>query len=314
MKIIPQKAIRNLNISPKLCVEWVKESFCMKDNVQLPAKISLHPQDIDFFNTMPCLIPEYKLFSLKEVHRIKEASPALGSDIWLYNSQTGELLAMMDCDWITAMRTGAVATLAAQTFRKSGDVSYGIMGLGNTGRATILCLLDSEPDTMHHIQLLKYKNQAELFMERMKDYRNVEFTVTDNPVDLIASSDVVFSCVTEAKEVFCEDIGKFRNGCLVIPVHTRGFQNCDTVFEKVFADDTAHVCNFRYFNQFKKYAEISDVLCKRTEGRENDDERILSYNIGLGLHDAVFAWKIFQQLGESSNEIILQKETEKFWI
>ena len=57
MKIISQKQIRDLNISPAECVEWVKESFSLKEKAQLPAKISLHPQGNDFFNTMPCLLP-----------------------------------------------------------------------------------------------------------------------------------------------------------------------------------------------------------------------------------------------------------------
>ena len=47
------------------------------------------------------------------------------------------------------------------------------------------------------------------------------------------------------------DENLYRKGCLVIPVHTRGFQNCDLCFDKVYADDTAHVCGFKYFNEFK---------------------------------------------------------------
>ena len=44
MKIISQEQIKKLNISPAKCVEWVKESFSLKEVAQLPAKISLHPQ------------------------------------------------------------------------------------------------------------------------------------------------------------------------------------------------------------------------------------------------------------------------------
>ena len=146
MKIISQKQIRELNISPAECVDWVRESFSLKESAQLPAKISLHPQGNDFFNTMPCLLPSpHNCYGVKVVHRIKGAVPALGSDMLLYNSQTGELLAMLDADWITTMRTGAVAALAISTFRKSNARTYGFIGLGNTGRATMLCLLESEP-------------------------------------------------------------------------------------------------------------------------------------------------------------------------
>lgn len=315
MKIISQKQIKGLNISAAECVEWVKESFSLKATAQLPAKISLHPQGNDFFNSMPCILPAPKeYFGIKVVHRIKDATPALGSDLLLYNSRTGELLAMLDADWITAMRTGAVATLAAQTFRKSDTRQYGIIGLGNTGRATLLCLLESEPDTMHTVGVMKYKNQAELFVERFKEYNNVNFIIYDDVKNLISESDVIISCITEADGILCEDNSAFKPGCLVIPVHTRGFQNCDLFFDKVYADDTAHVHGFRYFDQFKYFAEIQDVIDGKAAGRTNDDERILSYNIGLALHDIVYASKIYEKIGAAQQEITIERETEKFWV
>lgn len=315
MKIIDSKTIRSLGITPSQCVEWVRESFSMKYEASLPPKISLHPQNDDFINTMPCLLPEaYHRYGVKVVTRIEGAIPALSSTELLFNSATGELLAMLDADWITAMRTGAVATLSAQLYRKSNNVVYGIAGLGNTGRATILCLLDSEPNIHHHVYLLRYKNQAELFMERMKDYKNVSFTIVDSPKEIVKNCDVIFSCITSATGLFCEDDSAFRKGCVVIPVHTRGFQNCDLFFDKVFGDDTGHVCGFRYFEKFKKFAELSEVLLGKNPGRESEDERILAYNIGLGLHDVLFANKIYELTQEKSPSIPFEKATDKFWV
>lgn len=315
MKIISQQQIRSLNISPALCVEWVKESFALKERAQLPAKISLHPQGNDFFNTMPCLLPEpYNCFGVKIVHRIKGATPTLGGDILLYNSQNGELLAMLDADWITTMRTGAVATLAMQTLRKNNTQTYGFIGLGNTGRATMLCLLESEPDEMHHILLLRYKDQAEQFIERFKNYPNASFSIYDDIKELVAQSDVIVSCITEAQGLLCDNDSLYKKGCLVVPVHTRGFQNCDLCFDKVFADDTAHVCGFKYFNQFRQFAELQDVIEGKKPGRDSDEDRILSYNIGLGLHDVLFASKIYEILGATAHNVYIERESDKFWI
>ena len=315
MKLITQPQIKSLNIAPAQCVEWVKESFSLKAQAQLPAKISLHPQGNDFFNTMPCLLPApHNYFGVKLVHRIKGATPALGGDILLYDSKGGNLLAMMDADWITTMRTGAVATLAIQTFRKSDAQTYGFIGLGNTGRATLLCLLDSEPQVMHHVLLLRYKDQAESFIERFKAFDNVQFTIYDTAKEIVAQSDVIVSCITEADGLLCDDDTLFRKGCLVVPVHTRGFQNCDLFFDKVFADDTAHVCGFKYFDRFKQFAEIQEAIEGLKPGRTNDDERILSYNIGLGLHDVVYASKLYELLKDTATETELPRETAKFWI
>lgn len=315
MKIISQSRIKALGIPPSTCLEWVKESFSLKSDAQLPAKISVHPQGFDFYTAMPCLLPAaYNRVGLKMVHRVKGAVPSLGSDILLYEASTGELLAFMDCDWITAMRTGATATYAARTFRREGDITYCFIGLGNTARATLLCLLDAEPNTLHNVILKRYKDQAELFMERFKDYTNVRFQIADNIPDMFRASDVIFSCVTDADGLFCEDPSCFRPGCTLIPVHVRGFQNCDLFFDKVYGDDTAPLRSWKYFNQYRHYAELQDVIDGRDPGRENDTERIISYNYGLALHDTFFASKIYELLKEGSPDIPIQKETDKFWL
>ena len=115
-------------------------------------------------------------------------------------------------------------------------------------------------------------------------------------VDDVEDADVVVSCITDANGLLVEDESLFKPGVLVVPVHTRGFQNCDTTFDKVFADDTDHVKGFKYFSQFKKFHQIEEVLKGENIGRASDDERILSYNIGLGLHDVLYASRIYDIL------------------
>lgn len=314
MKIISKSDITGLHISPVTCLDWVKESFSLKKFSQLPAKVSVHPNGVDFYTAMPCLLPEsYNRYCLKLVSRLQNAVPALCSNIQVYDAATGTLLALMDCDWITAMRTGAVATLAAQTFRRSGDINYCFVGLGNVAIATMLCLLESEPETMHNVFLYKFRNEADLFMERFRDYSNVRFTVFDSIPEMFSHSDVIYSCITQADGLLCEDDTCFRPGVTLIPIHTRGFQNCDLSFDRIFGDDTAHVQGFKYFSQYKYFAEIQDVIEGRAEGRTDDRQRIISYNVGLGLHDAVFASKIYDLIS-TAPEVSIEKETRRLWV
>jgi ornithine cyclodeaminase len=297
MKRITNNEIINLNISPLQCIDWVREAFIMKSDCQLPAKISVHPSGNDFFTTMPCLLPkEYSRFGTKVVSRIVGRVPALKSDMMLFDSTTGELLALVDCDWITAMRTGAVATLAIKTLRNSHATEYAFIGLGSTARATLTCLLECCRDEHLNIRLFRYKDQAEKIIEEYNHYSNVSFTIVDNPTDLVKDADVVVSCITDANGLLVEDENLFKPGVLVVPVHTRGFQNCDTTFDKVYADDRDHVKGFKYFSQFKEFHQIEEVLKGEDCGRTSDTERILSYNIGLGLHDVLYASRIYDLL------------------
>ena len=324
MKIISEQLIRSLGITPKECVTWIYESFNMKKDAQLPAKISVHPADFDFFTSMPCLLPATtksgvgkieQYFGIKEVHRIEGAVPSLGSDMMLYNAKTGKLLALVDCDWITTMRTGAVAAVSAKALRKEGADTYGLVGLGNTGRATLLCVLEAEPEKHFKVKLLRYKDQAELFIERFKDYKNVVFEILDDINEIARTADVFISCITSANGLLVEDEKTFQPGVTVIPVHMRGLQNCDTTFDRVFGDDTDHVKGFKYFSQFRDYNEIGEVLSGRDPGRKSDKQRILDYNYGLALHDIVFASKLYEALINTDTiNIPIHKETDKFWI
>lgn len=315
MKLLRFNDIKSLQISPAVCVDWVRESFLMKERSVLPAKTSIYPQGNDFFNTMPCLLPdEFHRFGVKEARRVAGAVPSIDAVELLYDSLTGRLLAIMDANWITMMRTGAVATLAAQTFRSSGEQVYSFIGLGNTARATLLCLLESERDIYHKVCLLRYKDQAELFSQRFSNYDNVCFEYVDNVEALAGTSTVLFSCVTDAGSLICPDDRVFPEGILVVPVHTKGFQNCDLFFDKVFADDRSHVCDFKYFDRFRSFEEIGNVLAGKCEGRTDDSQRILSYNIGIGLHDVLFASRIYDKVEEEVGEIDFENVTSKFWV
>lgn len=293
MRIITSEEIERLGISPSLSVDWVREAFLIKDRSQLPPKISLHPRGNDFFNTMPCLLPEeYHTFGCKVVSRVRGNHPALKSEMMVFDTLTGGITALVNCDWITARRTGAVATLAINTLRSSVAEVYSFVGLGAMAYATLDCLLSTNQERGMLIRLKRYKNQAEKVIARYQDAPNVNFEIVGTMDELVCGADVVVSCITDADGLLVNDVSLFKPGVLVVPVHTRGFQNCDTVFDKVFADDEGHVRGFKYFSQFRKFGELGKILSGETPGRESNKERILSYNIGLGLHDIYFASKI----------------------
>lgn len=317
VKIIQQEQIEHLHISPALCVEWAKEAFLLKDEAQLPSKMSVHPQGEDFITSMPCLLPEQdgkKYFGVKIVSRIEGQTPMLQSTINLYDALTGHLLAFVDGNWITAMRTGAVAALAARTFQCAGNSTYSLMGLGNIARAVALCLIDENRHRPITIRLLRYKDQAELFAQRFQDYDNVRFEIIDDRREFLTGADVLISCVTYATELLFPDDSLFKKGMTLIPVHVRGFQNCDLFFDKVYGDDTGQIRNFKYFSHFRQYDEFHHVLQGKNQGRTNNEERILSYNYGLGLHDVLFASRIYElaQSGDAGFQFNIQDR--KIWV
>ena len=289
MKIITEEQITGLGISPRQCVEWVEASFRSKPSADMPAKISVHPVEDSFYTAMPCYHPELGRVAVKVVSRVPGRVPSLKSEIMLYDAPTGKLLALIDGNWITAMRTGAVAALAAKTFANDFDnSSFGLVGLGVIGRATLKCLL-AIIDPAQKICLLDYKDHVKKIQCEFPD---VVFEHTNDRMDLVNRTNVLFSCVTVMHYQFLPP-DAYPSGYLCVPVHVRGFQNCDTVFDRVFGDDTSQLKGFKNFTRFRKFAEMSDVLLGRAEGRKRGNERILVYNYGIALHDLWFASRIY---------------------
>lgn len=311
MKVIDFNAIKNLNISPSQCVEWVEDAFSIKSECDLPPKISQKLPNNIFINTMPCIIPSIGIGGVKIVSRYPERVPSLDSTLVIFDIATGEIIALMDADWITTMRTGAVAAISIKKLAKDNFHTIGMLGLGNTARSTLKCL-HSIIENDISIVLKKYKNQAEVFINDFSNYKNIEFLITDNNEDLIKNKDVIISCVTAMEQQVGLDIW-YSEGVLVVPVHTRGFQNCDLFFDKVFVDDMEHVKSFKYFDKFKYVNEISEVILGKDIGRNNNKERIISYNIGLALHDVYFAAQILKLKPNVLYEIDLNKPTKKIW-
>ena len=320
MKIISFQDIANLNIEPSTCFEWAQTMIRNKKQSILPPKISLKPRDGVFCNVMPSMIPGTQNLwgGVKIVTRYPGRVPSLESRILLMDADSGEFLALMDGTWITTMRTGAVAAHSTMLFGKKDFSVIGMMGLGNVSRSTILILANQLRDRELTIKLLRYKDQAEDFTRRFRDLENLRFVIVDTPEEMVEGSDVVLSGATYLPNDICAD-EYYGKGVLVQPIHTLGFTNCDLFFDKVFADDWGHVHHFKNFDKFKQFAEVCAVVNGEIPGRENDEERILAYNIGLSIHDINYAAAIYRMMEESGAlsalpEADLKDPTEKFWV
>lgn len=263
MKDVSFDQIKNLGITPAECVEWASEVIKNKNNYVLPHKISIKYGENCYFNTMPSFIPEKNLFGVKVVSRIPKREPALQGDILLYNSESGDMLTFMDGTWITVWRTAAVAAITVDALKKPDAKSISIIGLGNIARAFVLCIDSIYKQKDITFKILAYKNQHNLFIERFTEYKNIHFEVYQDTKELIRESDIIVSCVTAKDDLFADE-SDFKKGVLVVPVMTRGFQNCDLAFDRIFCDDIPHISEFKYFKQYKSVTEMTDVLNDNT--------------------------------------------------
>lgn len=318
MKILTHTNIMDLNISPLECYQWVNDMIKNKSATTLPPKVSMIPSEGRFLTVMPSMLHSNNGIGVKIVTRYPDSTPSLNSQIILYDSFSGNIKALLDGNYITTMRTGAVAAHSIRLLAKEKFQIIGWIGLGNQARATFKVLAAMYPNEKFVFKLKKYKNQHELFknyIEKIDNQKRFEFIECNSYEETIRGSDVIISSATYFDKNICED-DCFDEGCLVVPIHTRGFMNCDLFCDRVFVDDIGHVKGFKYFEEFKNLAEVTDIVNNRVKGRESNKERIIVYNVGISIHDIYFAEKIYKlaEMNHQGQLVSLDSPQSKFWI
>ena len=306
MKLITFEEIKSLGITPEMSYEWIDYVLRNRDRFILPTKVKIPLDGSDYCNLMPCAMPDEKYFGIKVINRSerrhKQGGLNLDSQILLYNYETSNLEAILDGNYITTIRTATVAVHTIINLAKDFSV-LSMLGLGNIGVSIGDILFRLTKDRHYTVKLLRYKNQAERFIERFHEYKNIEFVICNDYDSLMQGSDLVVSSVTYANADFC-DPSVYKAGCTIIPVHMRGFMKCDLSFDHIIVSDMVRAKEFKYFNSYKKVSLTDDVLLGKANVREKPDERVLIYNLGLAITDIYFASKIVKIInGKEINDL-----------
>src|SRR5882757_3056509 len=99
--------------------------------VEMPPKPGIHPLPDAFVHAMPAYIPSMKSAGIKWVSGYPQNQakglPYINGLLILNHPATGIPTAVMDCTWITAMRTGAATAVAAKHLARPESSSVGIL-------------------------------------------------------------------------------------------------------------------------------------------------------------------------------------------
>jgi alanine dehydrogenase len=131
-------------VSPEDAIERVREGFLAfhRGDWTMPAKVYLDSPPFGDFRAMPALGDGVAL--LKWVTSFPgnpaRGLPTVTGVICLSDATTGEPLLLLDARSVTALRTGAVAAVAAQALAKPEAKAVGIIGCGLHGAWAARCL------------------------------------------------------------------------------------------------------------------------------------------------------------------------------
>lgn len=283
-------------------VELVFREHGLK-RVENPPKPGIHPIPSAFLHAMPAFLPELNVAGMKWVSsyptNVQHNLPAVMGVIILNDVETGKPLAIMDCRWITAVRTGAVSAVAARYLARKNTEVVGIVGAGVQGKYNLLALKEVLPS----LRLAKYydiyENTLSSCVKTMSEKVPFEVRACSSPQEVIEGSDVVVTATGKLEKVVYFERW-VKPGALVMPVHHRGWEN-QTIHraDKFLTDDWAQLSSAaNSVGGFdgplpEPYAELGEVVTGKKPGRERDDERIIDFNYGLAMEDMVIAREVY---------------------
>jgi ornithine cyclodeaminase/alanine dehydrogenase-like protein (mu-crystallin family) len=194
---LSQEDVIGVGLAVKDAISIVEDVFREHGlgRVENPPKPGVHPRQNAFIHAMPGHLSHKKAAGLKWVSRFSSNAeydlPAVMGLIVLNDVETGQPLALMDCRWITAVRTGAASAVAAKFLAKRDAEVVGIVGAGVQGRYNLLALKEVLPTT----QVARvFDINSEVLQEYVSSVSEIlPFRVEagESPRDVIEGADVV---------------------------------------------------------------------------------------------------------------------------
>ncbi|MFH1970135.1 MAG: ornithine cyclodeaminase family protein [Verrucomicrobiota bacterium] len=308
---LSRKDVEDLDMTMKDVLAAVDNGFRLKGlgKTEMPPKPGIHPRPNAFIHAMPAYVQEVESAGLKWVSGYPsnpdKGLPYITGLLVLNDPATGIPIAVMDCAWITAMRTGASAGIAAKYLARPDSRTAGILGCGVQARTSLMALVETLPQLKEVRCCDVFPASTKRFMDDMgKLFPKLQFIPCDKPADIMKDADVVFSAIPiVAKPQPPLDAGMLKAGGLGVSLDydsawtSAAMKECD----KFCSDDVSQLLSTKehgvYFSGIPQriYADLGELAAGNKKGRTNDREKIFTMNMGIAVDDMVTAKVLYER-------------------
>jgi ornithine cyclodeaminase/alanine dehydrogenase len=274
--------------------------------VEMPPKPGIHPGGGDnFIHAMPAYIPALQSAGVKWVSGFpenhKRGLPYI-TGLLIYNDvETGMPLAVMDCIWITAMRTGAATAVAAKYLARPESSVVGVLGCGVQGRTNLEALNELFPLERVMAYDLEAK-AARCYVEEMGARFGLEVAVAESPREAISGCDLIVTAGPILKVPHATiQAGWMDEGAFASLVDFDSYWQPAAMKEadKFCTDDRAQLHYYESAGYFQEiplvHADLGELVTGQQPGRETPQERTMAANLGLALDDMAVAPLLYQK-------------------
>jgi ornithine cyclodeaminase/alanine dehydrogenase-like protein (mu-crystallin family) len=277
--------------------------------VEMPPKPGIHPGAGDnFIHAMPAYIPALNSAGVKWVSGFPENHkrdlPYITGLLILNDPETGLPLAVMDCIWITAMRTAAATAVAARRLARPESAILGILGCGVQGRTNTEAL-----NVLFPLQkVMAYDvdpEAARQFAEEFSDLFSLEVVPVISPREAVSGCDLVVTAGPILKKPHATiKAGWWDEGGFASLVDFDSYWHPEALKEadKFCTDDVAQLLHYREAGYFQDippiHADLGELVTGAKPGRETAEERTIACNLGLAMDDMAVAPTLFTRAVE----------------
>lgn len=288
----------------------VEQAFVEKaaGKVEMPSKIGIHTMPDAFIHAMPAFIPGMEAAGLKWVSsfptNLSRGLANIHGLMVLNDLETGVPLAVMDCTWITAYRTGAATALSARFLARPESCTAGIIACGAQGRTNLEALAAVFPLERVYAYDISPETQ-EKFAAEMSARLGLEVIGVESPRQCVENCDlVVTSGPIQRKAEPTIEPGWLGPGAFASSVDFGSYWTKDSLLEmdQIATDDMAQFQYYRslgYFDHIPDpYTDLAELVSGTVEGRLSEEARTIAINLGLALEDVAVAPEVFRRARE----------------
>lgn len=306
---LSQADVKKTGLTMKNYIDIMEEAHGMKSRgeVTMPPKITVQPREELFMLGMGCAVNKTGAAGIKwlsgcATNRDKGLPRFLGFVV-INDPETGAPVCIMDATYVTAMRTAAVSGLGLRYLANKDSKVAGVYGCGHEGRTNLEAAICECPEIEQVYAWAPRRVTVDQYVQEMREqFPKVRIEACDDPEKVMREADIFLgsSPVTHGDEFKIVKRDWLKKGLTAVPVNTEShfYDEAVELFDKVYVDDMAmyELCRSKghYKTLPEKVPEIGDLVTGKAVGRENSDERIITFTEGIGLNDVAVGQKIFE--------------------
>jgi ornithine cyclodeaminase/alanine dehydrogenase len=302
--------VERVNLDMATIIKLLEIAFMEKGmgQVEMPPKPGIHTMPDAFIHAMPAYIPALRSAGIKWVsgypENYKRSLPYITGLLILNDVETGMPLAVMDCSWVTAMRTGAATAVSARYLARPESKTVGILACGVQGRTNLEALKVLFPiERVYAYDILT--DVKERYVADMSEQLGVEVIGVKMPKEAVVNSDLVVTSGPILKHP-APTIQKdwLKPGAFGSAVDFDSYWTGDAMaqMEWVSTDDHAQFQYYKSVGYFQHtpepYADLGELVAGLKPGRQSPEERSLAINLGLAMDDMAVAPEIYRRAVE----------------